>query len=743
LKRLDVACLAVLLVLLSPNTAAGREKGKIGGRKGTGILARPMARPAEEFKIHGLGNLRTAISNYGSVGDPNFESTGRPSCEWPAGSFNNHLYDAGLWCGAILKGEKAVTTYFYSPDTEWQPSDGSSFTMGSGKSILDSFVEFDDLSEWAASEHKPLGIKVRRRGLSWSMPGYSDFIIFEYEIINTGLNGDLPGFFISWWYDCDVASADNTMLAIDDLVDFDGYDGDETDTDEVDWVDPLDLDGDGETGYDPYGVPYGDPNSPLYDPSKIEPDGYPDEYQIYVVTRDIVDPVTGETLSSAGDTLLLPRGMSYIYDWDNPSTSENDIGERGLTNPECTGYIGGRLIYADLSSPVNDKYDKSPEKYPIPFSHQWWNWESDPPTDVHRYDYQSAQHEFSQGYRYLPNPLSIGAPAFDYRFLLTCGPFEFAEGDTLRFVYAICLGKGLEGVRRTSDKAMEAYYKGSVFSDPAHPSDFTTDNHYVLPIPPEIPNLTYSPVNNGVKLVWNDVAEHTVDQMLGVVDFEGYKVYRAQYSPENWEMIAAFDNRPNEPVYVLNTEGDTLNPGSPVDLPPITHTFVDTGGTFLGRPVSRPINGLPYFYTVVSYDPTKPEIPGIRPLLPSMESAKTNFLQRHGSPVAIYPTELYEAGDQPRPLSDVKVAPNPYKGTSLFEARYEDKIRFLNLPPTCKISIYTMTGDLVDVIIHDDGSDSELWDLISRNEQSVVSGLYLYVVETKTDKYIGKFVIIR
>jgi hypothetical protein len=298
-------------------------------------------------------------------------------------------------------------------------------------------------------------------------------------------------------------------------------------------------------------------------------------------------------------------------------------------------------------------------------------------------------------------------------------------------------------MRETSDKAMEAYYQGSRYSNPAYPSDPTQDDHYVLPIPPEIPDLTYSPTMGGVKLAWSDAAETAVDQMLGTTDFEGYKVYRAQYAPEKWEMIAAFDNRANDPVYIVNTEGDTLNLGSPVDLPDIVHTFVDTGGTFLGNTITRPLDGLPYYYTVVSFDPIKAEVPGIRPMLPPMESARTNFLQSGGAPLPIYPTTLYESGDTPKPLSEVKVAPNPYKGTSLFEARYEDRIRFLNLPPTCKISIYTMVGDLVDEIEHNDGSDSELWDLISRNDQAVVSGLYIYVVETEDDKHIGKLVIMR
>jgi hypothetical protein len=54
-----------------------------------------------------------------------------------------------------------------------------------------------------------------------------------------------------------------------------------------------------------------------------------------------------------------------------------------------------------------------------------------------------------------------------------------------------------------------------------------------------------------------------------------------------------------------------------------------------------------------------------------------------------------------------------------------------------------MSGDLVKMIEHTDGSSTESWDIVSRNNQAVVSGLYLYVVETDNEKATGKFVIIR
>ena len=63
--------------------------------------------------------------------------------------------------------------------------------------------------------------------------------------------------------------------------------------------------------------------------------------------------------------------------------------------------------------------------------------------------------------------------------------------------------------------------------------------------------------------------------------------------------------------------------------------------------------------------------------------------------------------------------------------------------------MYCLDDDLVREIIHDkDNSDPntthDTWDLITRNTQSVVSGLYYWTVEnTETgDVQIGKLVIV-
>ena len=110
---------------------------------------------------------------------------------------------------------------------------------------------------------------------------------------------------------------------------------------------------------------------------------------------------------------------------------------------------------------------------------------------------------------------------------------------------------------------------------------------------------------------------------------------------------------------------------------------------------------------------------------------------------------------------DVVVYPNPYRvdgnyRTNGFEGLEDSDlpdertraVHFINLPRVCDIHIYSLDGDLLRTIEHrfpqgGPGSMHEQWDLITRNLQVTVSGIYYYVVETPDGAtQIGKLVII-
>ena len=72
-------------------------------------------------------------------------------------------------------------------------------------------------------------------------------------------------------------------------------------------------------------------------------------------------------------------------------------------------------------------------------------------------------------------------------------------------------------------------------------------------------------------------------------------------------------------------------------------------------------------------------------------------------------------------------------------------LRFARLPNICEISIYTVTGEFVRKITHNDPYDgNEWWDLKNGQGNEIAPGLYIYVVQTPGgDKKIGKFVVVR
>ena len=96
-------------------------------------------------------------------------------------------------------------------------------------------------------------------------------------------------------------------------------------------------------------------------------------------------------------------------------------------------------------------------------------------------------------------------------------------------------------------------------------------------------------------------------------------------------------------------------------------------------------------------------------------------------------------------LEEVRVVPNPYVVRSLFnETEYIKRMRFTHLPQNCKITIFTISGEIVRELEHHDPYEGNLWwDLRSKNNQEVAPGLYIYVVEAGGKQHIGKFAIVR
>ncbi|GAB4378330.1 MAG: hypothetical protein Kow0042_26820 [Calditrichia bacterium] len=97
-------------------------------------------------------------------------------------------------------------------------------------------------------------------------------------------------------------------------------------------------------------------------------------------------------------------------------------------------------------------------------------------------------------------------------------------------------------------------------------------------------------------------------------------------------------------------------------------------------------------------------------------------------------------------LSEIRVVPNPYiVGAAWEQLQNVHQVRFMYLPPECTINIYTLNGEKVNTIRHNNyNTGDELFNLVNFSNQALAFGVYVYVVSTPDGKsHVGKFAIIR
>ena len=102
-------------------------------------------------------------------------------------------------------------------------------------------------------------------------------------------------------------------------------------------------------------------------------------------------------------------------------------------------------------------------------------------------------------------------------------------------------------------------------------------------------------------------------------------------------------------------------------------------------------------------------------------------------------------------INEIYVVPNPYVAYSMsenpgrtFTKRGDREIQFRNLPQQCTIRIYTITGELIDIIEKDDFTSMASWDLLSSEGMRIAYGVYIYHVDIPgVGEKIGKFAVIK
>lgn len=327
--------------------------------------------------------------------------------------------------------------------------------------------------------------------------------------------------------------------------------------------------------------------------------------------------------------------------------------------------------------------------------------------------------------------------------------------------------------------------------------------YWITSTAPPPPSLRAVAGDNCVTLHWDNVSEITPDAITRMYDFEGYLIYRAHdwHRPLGSTVLSG----PNEELWYLIDSRDLVNgvpPDEDLRLPwtyggfeyePLGHIPEQDRKNYLtafeqsliysplgeipcppglseaecdtlemlarwnlgyegGRRFYRYFdadakNGLPYFYAVVAYDHT-------------IEAGKPKAANLVDSPIANFVYIVPQsAAQEAKNFEDdrIYVVPNPVTRENmapwLLQPNNSDpsgeKCEFRNLPRCVStVRIYTISGDLVQTLRHDgsSGHGTLAWDLISRNGQSITSGVYLFVVDPEDSAFprsIGKFVVIR
>ena len=173
--------------------------------------------------------------------------------------------------------------------------------------------------------------------------------------------------------------------------------------------------------------------------------------------------------------------------------------------------------------------------------------------------------------------------------------------------------------------------------------------------------------------------------------------------------------------------------------------------------INNPPKGIEYYIAVSSWDRGIPELN-----IPSLESGRDSDANMK---------VIFPGPGADEDMDNIIVTPNPYIGHSDFDGRRENddkgdksrRIWFVNLPSEATIKIFTLAGDLVDEIDHNGFDETDVisvskaayhglasdgiasWDLLSKHDQIIAPGIYLFSVKNKANDEIkvGKFVIIK
>lgn len=368
------------------------------------------------------------------------------------------------------------------------------------------------------------------------------------------------------------------------------------------------------------------------------------------------------------------------------------------------------------------------------------------------------------------------AHGFDGDMIVGIGPFSMEVGETITVTMIQYAGFRLMGIRNAVKTARWVY-----------------ENNYKVPELPAAPDVKIDPsVDIKINVKWDDRAEQDPG-------FAGYKVYRSTAFPQINSLevgVRTMDRytEQTDPSQDLKSFGMPNNPNisytgyrlqdpgawgpwklvaniPKANLASVLNADADkTQYKYSWKDASDLVAfGYTYWYYVAAYSSRSGSVAGKN--YTTVESGHVNVNGASGNwegtyPFAVassfYPKDfegLKRLGASfvlKAPLADpqklvsgtlkIKVKPNPYKQRALHDVGLEHKLLFYNLPTGTKITIFDVSGQIIDQL-HFTGTNPQdgtlFWDMFSKDGTEVQSGLYIYVAEYPGGKQTGYFSIIR
>ncbi len=700
-----------------------------------------------EEKVTNASQVRLNVTNVGTYGNAfrgYRDGSGAQSCEYPAGSGVEHLFESGIWVGGYVNGQVFVSTSAYDASQgyatgragfEFTPVDGAFMNTRSSlfnspdfsneavshEDILVAYTDKNILVPGTnipiQSHLNPLFVDVYQETYNWNYT-FSDFMVIQnYYIVNNS-NSTIDSAYFALWANTVVRNVNVT--------------------------------------------PAGSGGSAFY--------------------------------NKGGNGYLDSLYMAYCFDHSGDvGFTDSYVGQKFLGAEDKNGFQHPALD--STYSPLLGRWVKD-----LTFEDHYNAWQFNnstdpifflPGTDNDRYI------KMTSGLNDLPcwNTLGSTNPkcvSFDTETisdvlsedgnradLVSVGPFkDFAPGDTITLAYAYVMAKKIEdGLPNSENNPTQQgeLISHAEWAQTAYNGEDTNFNgvldegedkdgdgeitRFILPTPPDAPIIKAVASNNNIDIYWSDNSEFSIDPITQKRDFEGYKVYVTKLG---FDVV----NVPPTVEWVKVSETDTKGNGihyetgfETVQLETPAYFDGDTNAYRYKFTLENIQNGWQYAIAVTAFDQGESEI---------------NLEILESSPSA---NEIRVFAGTP-PSTDMKedepfVYPNPYYATASWEgvSNFQEesrKIIFANLPERCKIRVFTSGGDLIDSFEHDsyyDGSDirwfrsfgsensennvfsggEHAWDLLSKDNQIISRGIYLFSVEDldSGELFKGRFIIIK